>query len=51
MQPRRTRIDDAVLVCEVRSDSVDMVLSLARLYDGLALDPNPFTDVENGNSD
>jgi hypothetical protein len=26
---------------------VDMVLSLAQLYDGLTLDPNPFTDSEN----
>ncbi len=103
MQPRRTRLDDAVLVCEVRSEStadfdkgekfdaykqlrglheylildnrrpqatlfqkgsdgawryitivegaevrlesVDMVLSLSRLYEGLTLDPNPFTDA------
>ncbi len=103
MQPRRTRLTDAVLVCEVRSEStadfdkgekfdaykqlpslheylildnrrpqatlfqkgtdgawryitivegakvrlesVDMVLSLSQLYDGLTLDPNPFKDV------
>jgi Uma2 family endonuclease len=103
MRPRRTRIEDAVLVCEVRSEStadfdkgekfdaykqlpglheylildnrrpqatlfqkgmdgawryitivegaevrlesVDMVLSLSRLYDGLTLDPNPFKDA------
>jgi Uma2 family endonuclease len=109
MQPRRTRLDDAVLVCEVRSEStadydkgekfdaykqlpslleylildnrrpratlfqkgadgvwryltivegaaarlesVDMILPLSQIYDGLTLDPNPFTDVENGNTD
>lgn len=109
MQPRRTRLDDAVLVCEVRSEStadfdkgdkfeaykqlpslreylildnrrplatlfqkgadgvwryltivegaaarlesVDMILPLSQIYNGLTLDPNPFTDVENGNSD
>ncbi|HVA91689.1 MAG TPA: Uma2 family endonuclease, partial [Chloroflexota bacterium] len=104
MQPRRTRLDDAVLVCEVRSEStadfdkgdkfdaykqlpslreylildnrrpratlfqkgadgawryltsvegaevrlesLDMVLSLSQIYDGLTLDPNPFTDCD-----
>ncbi|MGH2344097.1 MAG: Uma2 family endonuclease, partial [Chloroflexota bacterium] len=102
MRPRQTRIDDAVLVCEVRSEStadfdkgdkfdaykqlpslreylildnrrpqatlfqkgadgawryltivegaaarlesVDLVLPLSQIYDGLTLDPNPFTD-------